>query len=252
MALRIASWTIGLLMILAPTVRGREPQQPSSARGERQREHQGAGQEGGRGLIGKITAVRKDSIQISRPDGTTVTVKITDQTQFRKDRQDAKLSDLKADDWVFVRGEENADHSLTASLVGTRTGAGPGGGAGSPGGSGGPMGTMGKDFVAGEVKEVNAPKITVLRADNVTQTIELNEETSLRKGQESITLADLQVGDHIFARGAVQDDVFVPKMVMVATAEQWKRMQEMGMAGQGRAPKQKDGARPPKPQEPPQ
>jgi hypothetical protein len=76
------------------------------------------------------------------------------------------------------------------------------------------------------VKSFNAPKITVLRTDNVTQTIELNEETSLRKGRESVTMADIQVGDHIFARGASQGDAFTPKNVMVIEAEQWKRMQE--------------------------
>ena len=45
---------------------------------------------------------------------------------------------------------------------------------------------------------MDAPKITVLRPDNVTQTLELNEETSLRKGRESVTMADIQVGDHVF------------------------------------------------------
>ena len=90
-------------------------------------------------------------------------------------------------------------------------------------------GELGKDFVFGEVKSVDAPKITVLRPDNVTQTLELNEETSLRKGRDSVTMADIQVGDHVFVRGAAQNNAFVPKMVMVIGAEQWKRMQEMGM-----------------------
>jgi hypothetical protein len=91
------------------------------------------------------------------------------------------------------------------------------------------MGEMGKDFVVGEVKSVNAPQITIVRPDNVTQTLELNEETSLRKGRESVTMADIQPGDHVFARGAMQSNVFVPKNIMVIGPEQWKRMQEMGM-----------------------
>jgi hypothetical protein len=56
--------------------------------------------------------------------------------------------------------------------------------------------------------------------------LELNEETSLHKGRESITMADIQVGDHVMARGAAQGGVFVPKGVMVMSPEQWKRMQE--------------------------
>ena len=86
---------------------------------------------------------------------------------------------------------------------------------------------MGKDFVVGEVKSVDAPKLTILRSDNVTQTIELNEETSLRKGRDSITMADIRPGDHLVAHGALQNNVFVPKNVMVLSPVQWQRMQEM-------------------------
>src|SRR5258707_1149658 len=94
------------------------------------------GEEGRMPLFGKITAIRDSSLQISNPNGEKVTVKLTPQTEFRKDRQAAKRSDFK--------------------------------------------------------------------------------------------VADVQVGDHLIARGAVQDNVFVPKFVMVIEPEQWKRMQEMG------------------------
>lgn len=110
------------------------------------------------------------------------------------------------------------------------------------------MGTLGKDYVAGEVKSIEAPKIIVLRTDSVTQTLELNEETTIRKNRESITMADINAGDHVMARGAVQNDVFVPKAVMVMSAEQWKRMQEM--SGPNGMPKPAgDKAAPAKPQE---
>jgi hypothetical protein len=89
------------------------------------------------------------------------------------------------------------------------------------------QGTMGKDYVVGEVKSVEAPKLTILRVDSVTQTLELNEDPSLRRGRDSITMADIQPGDHIFARGVSANDVFVPKGVNVIPPEQWKRMQEM-------------------------
>ena len=93
---------------------------------------------------------------------------------------------------------------------------------------------MGKDFVAGVVKSVDAPKLTVLRSDNVTQTLELNEDTSLRRGRESITMADIQPGDHIVIRGGLQNNAFVPKSVILLSAEQWERMQQFaqGRAGQ--------------------
>lgn len=184
------------------------------------------------GLFGKITAISKDSVEVAKPDGTTATVKINDKTEFRKDRQSAKLEDFKVGDMVMVRTDDSGGQGLTALMIAGRTGGGPGGpGMGGPGGGMMAMGggELGKDYVVGEVKSIDAPQITILRSDNVTQTIELNEETSLRKGRESVTMADIQPGDHIYVRGAMQNNVFVPKSVMVIGPEQWKRMQEMGM-----------------------
>src|SRR4029077_159256 len=101
-----------------------------------------------------------------------------------------------------------------------------------------------------EVKSVEAPKLTILRSDKVTQTLELNEETSLRRGRESITMADIQPGDHAVVRGAVENNAFVPKNVMVLSTEQWKQMEEMrkmaGMSADGNAPVRNTPASAPK------
>ena len=184
--------------------------------------HGGGMMQGRGGTIGKITSMSGDSLLLTRPDGTTVTVKLTGKTEFRKDRQPAKLADFKVGDFVMVRGEENPDHSVTAQILGSRTGnGGPGGARGGP-----PLGEMGKDFIAGQVKAIDAPKLIVLRPDNVTQTVELTEETTLRKGRESITMADIQPGDHVVLHGALQNNVFVPKAVMVLSPEQWERLQQ--------------------------
>ena len=120
------------------------------------------------------------------------------------------------------------------------------------------MGTLGKDYVVGEVKTIHTPLLTVLRPDNVTQILELNEETSFRKGQESITLADIQVGDHVMVRGVMQNDAFVPKGVIVMNSEQWKRMQELSAqfgsahpAGSAAAVPESKAEPPVKPQEQP-
>jgi preprotein translocase subunit YajC len=238
-----------LLLLTATASYAQEPatsgqgqdQATAPAGGRRQRFNDGQGQP----LFGKITAITKDSIEIAKPDGSTATVKVSDKTEFRKDRQPAKPGDFKAGDLVFIRGEENADHSVTALTVGARSGGamamgGPGGGPGAG------FGEMGKDFLVGEVKSVDAPKLTVLRPDNVTQTLELNEETSLRKGRDSITMADIQAGDHVVIRGGLQNNAFVPKNVIVLSEEQWKRMQEMGMMnGRGPAGNATPGTPPP-------
>jgi hypothetical protein len=204
---------------------------------------QGTGDDRKLPLLGKITAVHDASLDVLDTNGATVIVKLTGQTQYRKDRQPAKRNDFKPGDIILVRGDENPDHSWTAQVVAARSlnGANGPGGFGGPGGAGGreggrgfgQAGTLGKDFVTGEIKSIDAPKLSVLRSDNVTQTLELNEETSLRKGRDSITMADIQPGDHLFARGALENNVFVPKMVMVIGPEQWKRMQEMGDQARG-------------------
>lgn len=175
----------------------------------------------GPGLIGKITSLENGAMQIMKPDGETVTVKYTSKTELRRGREAAKLSDFKVGVGVFVRGEENEDHSWTARMIALPPKDGSG--------NGGIMGEMGKDYVVGEVKSVDAPKLTILRPDKVTQTIELTEESSLRRGQDSVTMADLQPGDHVFVRGTMQGHVFVPKLLFVIEPDQWKRMQEMGL-----------------------
>jgi hypothetical protein len=238
----------GILSLLAsPSLRSQDSQNPDAPQHENRR-----GEAAPRPIFGKISSVNNGLLVLATPDGQTVTVKLTGETQFRKDRQPASAADFKVGDMVAVRGDVNSDHTVTASVVNARTGGpeGPGGGRGGTGG-GAAMGTLGKDYVVGEVKSIEAPKLTILRPDNVSQTIELNENTSLRKGRESITMADIQVGDHIMARGAAQNDVFVPKGIMVMNPEQWKRMQEMRNANGGAAPPASSATPQSKPTEPP-
>jgi preprotein translocase subunit YajC len=211
----------------------------------------GRGGERRPGVFGKLTAVHEQSVEITVESGETLTVKISGSTQFRKDGQDAKPGDLKVGDTVFVRGKENPDRTWNAEMIGTRSKGGFGGGPGGGPGGGRPAGVLGQDYVFGEVKSIDAPKLTILRPDNVTQTVELNEETSLRKGRDSITMAEIQPGDHIMVRGGMTNNAFQPKSVMVIGPEQWKRMQEMGMAGGPPASPPKDNKPPQNPPEPP-
>jgi hypothetical protein len=230
--------TASQAQVPGPVTPGQDQGAPP-ATGQRQGPNEGRGP----GLFGKITAINNGAIELAKPDGAKVTVKITDKTEYRKERQSAKVEDFKVGDVVFVRGEENADHSVTAQTIGGAAG-------GVIGGRG--FGELGKDFVAGEVKSIEAPKLTVLRPDNVTQTLELNEETSLRRGRDSITMADIQPGDHVLVRGAVENNAFVPKNVMVFSPEQWKQMEEMrkmmgptGTAPAGSKPTAAPQSRPP-------
>jgi hypothetical protein len=232
-----------LFLFLAVSVSAQTPDAPPQGQDQNappagnRGQGRGGPRDGRGGTFGKITAINGNSLEITKPDATKVTVKLTDATEFRKDRQPAKKGDFKVGDSVMVRGDENSDHSVTAQMIAGRSGEGPAGGRGGfgGGGAGGGLGEQGKDYVAGEVKSIDAPKLTVMRTDNVTQTLELNEETSLRRGRDSVTMADIHPGDHVIIRGASQNNVFVPKNVMLLSPEQWERMQQMRQGGAGNA-----------------
>src|SRR5262249_54013420 len=152
-------------------------------------------------VFGKVTSVNKDSITVTpNAGGDALTVKVSDGTRIMKDRQPAKLADIKVDDSVFVHGKLNGN-TMDAAILGVvppemaqrmQQGRGFGGG-GMQGGGPGRMGgfnpeDLGKKFIAGEVKAINETKLTIARPDGQTQEIEVDENTSFKRGQESITL----------------------------------------------------------------
>ena len=156
------------------------------------------------GVMGTITALSEDSMTVKTVDGKTATVKLTDKTQYRKDRQPAKIADFKVGDMVMVRGEPTGENAWSALFVATRSNA-----------AGQFREGLGKQFIAGEVKAVESTKLAILRTDGETQTIQVDESTSFRKQGESITLADIKEGDRIFGRGELKNGIFVPTVLNV-------------------------------------
>jgi hypothetical protein len=209
----------------------------------------------GETVVGKVTAVSKDSITISPiAGGEPVTIKVGESTRVVKQRQPAKLEDIKTDDTVFARGKLNGN-TMEAALLGVMT---PemaqrlqqmrqAGGLSPQQGNGGPMGMfnredLGKKFIAGEVKAINETKLTIARPDGQTQEIEVDENTSFKKAGESITLPDIQVGDFVRGPGEVKNNVFVAKQLMVGRP----RMVIGGAGGQTPEQKKPEAAAPPK------
>jgi hypothetical protein len=161
----------------------------------------------GPGTAGKITAIDGNTITINTFDGKSSQVNVTDSTRFRKDRNEAKLADFKVGDNVFVRGQQTSEGVYQAEVLASRSG-----------GPGGPMNFregMGKQFIAGEIKSIDGTQLTIQRPDGVTQTITVDQNTSFRKQGESITVADLKPGDHVFGRGELKNDIFVPTTLNV-------------------------------------
>ena len=186
-----------------------------------------AGPDGQRfqGTGGQITSISGDTIKLKTPNGQESTVKIFSDTQFRRDRNAAKLQDFKVGEFVMVRGTPAGENQWTAQMIATRSDA-----------QQQLRGEMGKNFIMGEVKSLDPPKMTILRPDGVTQTIEADENTSLKKQNESITMADIQAGDRVFARGEVKNGAFVPVMIMVAPPGAGRFIMNGGAVERGQQP----------------
>jgi len=180
----------------------------------------------GENVAGKVTAVTADSLTVAPMNGgDPVTIKTGENTRILKERDPVKLSAIKVNDTVFARGQLTGNN-LDAFLVLLVTpemlqriqqggGFGMGGGAGAGRGQFKPE-DWGKTFVAGQIKNINETTLTIARPDNQqTIHIEVDENTSFKKGQESITLADIKPDDFVFGPGEVKNGVFVARELRV-------------------------------------
>jgi hypothetical protein len=200
------------LMSVFPAL-AQEPGRPNPPAGREQRRF-----DPNEFVAGRITEVTSSGFVLERRDGSTVKVQLTDKTEFRKDGEAAKREDFPVGTIVFVRGTAGEGGVWVAQAVATRTG---------PGSPGGGMGLLGGEFIAGEVKVLDPPSLTILKPDGASVTLELDENTSLRRGRESITMADIHAGDHVVVRGETKDGKYLPKGLNVVTPEQWERMMQM-------------------------
>jgi len=81
-------------------------------------------------------------------------------------------------------------------------------------------GHIGKDFIAGDVEEINGTKLIVkLLQGDITQSVEVADKTivCLQRGNEalkSIPLGDVKPGYHVFGSGKVNHGVFVVRKVL--------------------------------------
>jgi hypothetical protein len=203
-----------------------DQQQPPS---QQQRGERGYGRLGDvQGTGGTITAISGDTLTLKTMNGGTATVKLTSSTVYRRDRQEAKLSDFKVGDMVMVRGESAGESTWTAQGVNGMA----------------MREQLGKKFIAGEVAKIEDTKLTIKRIDGESQVIEVDENTSFRNAKrESVTLADVKVGDHVFGRGDLKDGMFVPSVLNVGAPGEMMMMRRGG-SGQRQGPPSTPEAQP--------
>ena len=212
-------------------------------------------------LRGTVTASAADGLTMKTGTGEIYKVTVTPNTRLTKDRQPVKLAEIKVGDGVGAMGVLDAPtktlHALFVGLIDAEQVRKA-------------QADLGKTYIAGEVTAIDDVKLTIKRPDGVLQTITVDEGTSFRKGGrgmgggrqgggrsserrasaqrapqrgegsggESVTLADLKVGDGVMGRGAIKNGVFVPTelRVMDAAARQRRRNEANGAPDGGAGP----------------
>ena len=184
---------------------------------------------------GTVTAVAGDALTVKGEDGVTYQVTTTPNTRLMKGQGVAfKVADLKAGDGVMAVGNMDAPTKTLHAAMMFATDAEQ---------LKKMRENLGKTYIAGRVTSIDTDnlKMTVPRADGVAQTIGFDETTSFKRGAraargagggqgfggaggmvpveggESITLADIKVGDNVAGQGSIKSGVFVPAQLNVAT-----------------------------------
>ena len=175
------------------------------------------------GVRGTVTAVTGGNISVKTEQGDVYKIETGSNTRFRKqrDRRQAgstgtadtssenaqvKISDIHVGDMIMAAGDKDDKAKTVGAVIvmiidkeqyeKARA-------------------DFGKTWTTGAIQSINETKITIKRPDNVIQTIIVDENTSFRKRRDSITLADIKIGDNVSARGALQNGSFVATVLSV-------------------------------------
>ncbi len=262
------SWAAKLLVIAAAVAMPATVLAQDGQDGPRQG---GAAFAGGQMVRGTVTAATADHLTVKTEAGEIYQVSVSANTRVNKDRQPVKMVDIKVGDVVGAMGVLDAPtKTVHAVFVGVmdaeqvkkaRENLGK-------------TYITGKVTAI----DMDALKVTVMRTDGVSQVIAVDEQTSFKRGGrgmmafangagaiemggpgggggrgsgngdaaggrnggggESITFADVKVGDIVAGRGALKNGVFVPTElgVMDATAMGQRRRRGTDGGGPGATP----------------
>lgn len=184
---------------------------------------------GGRMVRGTVTAVAPDRLTVKTEENEVYQVVVSANTRVMRARQPVKVADIKAGDGVGAMGVMDAPaktlHAVFVAVVDAEQVKKA-------------REDLGKVYITGRVTAIDMDnaRVTVKRPDGVSQMIQADEGTSFKrggrrmqsaldgtpstgaKGGESITLADVKVGDMVLGPGAVKNGVFVPTELQVMDA----------------------------------
>jgi hypothetical protein len=190
---------------------------------------------GGQMVRGTVTASTADNLTVKTDAGEVYQVVVSANTRVMKDRQPVKVTDIKVGDGAGAMGVLDAPTKTIHAVFVTVMDAAQ---------VKKMKEDLGKVFITGKVTAIDEVKLTVMRPDGVSQMIEVDEGTSFKRGgrgmasvmngsgpvvaaggrpdvgagAESITLADVKVGDTVIGPGALKNGVFVPTQLNVMDA----------------------------------
>lgn len=213
---------LGMMTVLLPMLQAQEE------------DGGGAAFAGGQMVRGTVASVGTDSLEVKTLTGETVKVAITNNTRMMKARQPVKLAEIKPGDGVGAVGvAEGSGKTVHAAMLfvmdaeQVRKA----------------KEDLGKTYITGRVVAMNEVKLTIKRPDGVSQVIQVDEGTSFKRakrgsavdgsggageGSESITLADVKVGDMVFGKGGLKNGVFAPTELGVMDAATAGRRRRSG------------------------
>lgn len=250
----LAGVALGMMVGAGAMLQAQAPTQAQGASQSLEREGRAAFA-GMQRLAGEVTAVSGSTLTVKTEDGATMEIVTTDNTRVMKGRGvTVKIADLKVGDGVMAAGNLDAPNKTLHAAIVFATDAVQ---------VKAMRENLGKTYIVGKVTaiDMDKAKMTVGRPDHVAQTIGFDETTSFKRGGrggmgwmggaggivagggitqgaapaeggESITLADIKVGDTVRGTGSVKGGVFVPTQLVVGPPGQ-RRLRRGGAAALG-------------------
>ena len=204
----------------------------------------GPGMAGGRGLMGTVTEVADDHYTIKTDQGDTYKVFFSANTRILKqpaprhpaadattpstgsatppaqqgerrrgegDRpvpQEIKPTEIKVGDTIMAGGEADSAKKTIGALMVLQLDPERAKQAREL------QAQYGKTWLAGRITAIDDTKITLDgMVDHTPHAFQVDENTSFRKRRDSITMADIKVGDQIRVEGAIKDGIFLATTV---------------------------------------
>lgn len=168
----------------------------NSARGSSRR--RGASQT--REIEGVIVAASSDSITIKDSKGNEVKVAITSSTLIRGENGTLTVTDLKVDDRVEVKAAMK-DNTLTALSIKVENEENEH--------------ENEKQEIEGVIVSASADSLTILDSHKTEVTVALTPLTVIRKGNQTLTAADLKKDDRVHVKATTINNVLTAFLVIV-------------------------------------